>query len=180
MASSQQMKASSSSHQRQMRPDEKAEHNCMDLGSDSVQLLLCSKILRTPGKYFKFQRLHVVPLLLFTIKSSLPGAETSFIYMFSSSSFSVSASVPVSQPNLFHRALTQNPKSWIWWQPPCSTSSTGQQEQLLPASLQKDVLPNSVPPLPSFAVFKTLLSSVVRLSKLLGDTLHLYASSVLE
>lgn len=112
MASSQQMKASSSSHQRQMRPDEKAEHNCMDLGSDSVQLLLCSKILRTPGKYFKFQRLHVVPLLLFTIKSSLPGAETSFIYMFSSSSFSVSASVPVSQPNLFHRALThKTPKA---------------------------------------------------------------------
>lgn len=78
----------------------------------SVQLLLCSKILHIPGKYFKFQRLHGVPLLLFTIKSSLPGAETSFIYMFSSSSFSVSASVPVSQPNLFHGALThKTPKA---------------------------------------------------------------------
>lgn len=57
MASSQQMKASSSSHQRQMRLDEKAEHNCMDLGSDLVQLLLCSKMLHIPGNYFKFQRL---------------------------------------------------------------------------------------------------------------------------
>lgn len=47
-----------------------------------------------------------VPLLLFTIKSSLLGTETSFIYMFFSSSFSVSVSVAISQTNLFYRALT--------------------------------------------------------------------------
>lgn len=53
-----------------------------------------------------------VPLLLFMIKSSLPGAATSFIYMLSSSSFSVSGSVAVSQPNLFHGAHThKNPKA---------------------------------------------------------------------
>lgn len=46
-----------------------------------------------------------VPLLLFKIKSSLPGVETSFTYMFTSSAI---ASVAVSQPNLFHGALTHN------------------------------------------------------------------------
>jgi len=106
------MKACSSSYQCQMRPDEKAEHNCSDLGSDSVQLLLCSKILHILEITSSSRDCLRAPLLLFKTKSSLPGAETSFIYMFSSSSFSVSASVAVSHTNLFHRALThKTPKA---------------------------------------------------------------------
>lgn len=71
MASSQQMKASSSSHQCQMRLDEKAEHSCMDLGSDSVQLLLCSKTLHILANYFKFQRVHKGPTATFYNKKQL-------------------------------------------------------------------------------------------------------------
>lgn len=88
--------------------DENDEYIGMDLGFDLVQLLLCSKILHIPGNYFKFQRL--IPLLLFTIKSSLPGAETPFSYMFSSSSLLML--LFVSQTNLYHGALThKNPKA---------------------------------------------------------------------
>lgn len=51
------MKASSSSHQCQIRSDDKSEQ-IMKLGFDSIQLLLCSKLLGIPGNYFKFQSLQ--------------------------------------------------------------------------------------------------------------------------
>lgn len=110
MASSQQMKASSSSHQCQMR--------LMKMMNTSVWTLdltwySCSYVL----KYYTFLEITSssrdcirIPLLLFTIKSSLPGAETPFSYMFSSSSLLML--LFVSQTNLYHGALThKNPKA---------------------------------------------------------------------
>lgn len=110
MASSQQMKASSSSHQHQMRLDEKAEHNCMDLGSDLVQLLLCSKMLHIPGNYFKFQRLPKGSAATFYNKKQLTWCRN-FFYLCVLFLFSVSASV--SQQNLYHGALSHKTQKLI-------------------------------------------------------------------
>lgn len=116
-----------------------------------------------------------IPLLLFTIKSSLPGAETSFSYMFSSSSLLVLLFLFHSQISIMELLHTKTQKPDLWWQPSFSVLSKAQQEQLLPPFLQKDVIPSSEPPFLSFDVFKTL-----KVSNLLGDTLHFYASLVLE
>lgn len=175
MASSQQMKASSSSHQCQMRLDEKVEHNCTTL---DLTWYSCSYAL----KYYTFLESTSscrdcirIPLLLFTIKSSLPGAETSFSYMFSSSSLLVLLFLFHSQISIMELLHTKTQKPDLWWQPSFSILSKAQQEQLLPPFLQKDVIPSSEPPFLSFDVFKTL-----KVSNLLGDTLHFYASLVLE
>lgn len=105
-----------------------------------------------------------IPLLLFTIKSSLPGSETSFSYMLSSSSLLVL--LFHSQICIVELSYTKTQRPDFWWQPSCSLLSKAQQEQLLPPFLQKDVLPSSEPPFLSFDVFKAL-----KVSKLLGDTL---------
>lgn len=142
-------------------------------GSDLVQLLLCSKILDIPGNYFRFQRLHKGSTATFYNKKQLTWCRN-FFYLSVLFLFSVSASVP--QQNLSHGALThKNPKARCLMQPSCSILPKAQQEQLLPPFLQKDVVPNSVPPFLSFDVFKTL-----KVSKLLAGTLRLYASLVLE
>lgn len=78
MASSQQMKVSSSSHQCQMRLDEKVERNSIDLGSDLVQLFLRSKKLHIPGNYFKFQRLNKDSTATFYNKKQLTWCRNSF------------------------------------------------------------------------------------------------------
>lgn len=107
MVSSQQMndvKASSSLHKCQMRPDDTAVRDWI---SDLTQNRCCYVL-----KYYTFleitssSRDYVkVPLLLFKIKSSLPGVEISFTYMFTSSAI---ASIAAFQPNLLHGALTHN------------------------------------------------------------------------
>lgn len=59
MVSSQQMedvKASSSLHKCQMRPDDTAVRDCVNFGCHSEQMLLYSKILHLPRNHFKFQR----------------------------------------------------------------------------------------------------------------------------
>lgn len=58
---------------------------------------------------------------------------------------------------LFHRQIcfmelshTETQKPALWWQPPCSIFSAGQQEQSLAPFLQKDVVPYSVPTITTF------------------------------